>query len=98
MILATTFLYNSYSADNVQQVVFLLFHCVLSTFCSESLRHCKSQAVRSGELKFCENVHPLPYVTCLVSHFMCHMSGVRCPVSGVRWHVLYVNYPGITQL
>ena len=46
-----------------------------------------SQTVRARELTFWGNVHPLPCVTCLVSHVRCHMSGVRYHVSGVRCHM-----------
>ena len=52
------------------------------SFSSESLKHCLSQPVRAGELKFWENVHP-PTI--------CQVSGVRCQVSGVTGHVLSVT-------
>ena len=45
-------------------------------FCSKSSRHCPSQT--AGELKFWENVHPPPCVTC-------HVSNARCQVSGVTF-------------
>ena len=41
---------------------------------------CISQTVRAGELKFWENVHPQPCVTCHVSCVRCHVSGSRCQV------------------
>ena len=37
------------------------------SFSSESSRHCVSQTVRAGELKFWENAHPPPCVTCHMS-------------------------------
>ena len=60
--------------------------------------------VRARKLKFLENVHPPPcvtcqvshvtwqvsHVTCQVSHVRCHMSGVTCQVSRVRCHMSYI--------
>ena len=43
------------------------------SFCSESSRHCLSKNVRVRELKFWENDHPPPCVTCHVSHVTCHI-------------------------
>ena len=43
--------------------------------CEISSRHCPSQTIRAGELKFWENVHPPPCVTCHASYVMCHVSG-----------------------
>ena len=44
------------------------------SFCSEFSRHCLSQTVRAGELKFQGNVCPPScVVTCDVSHFRCHV-------------------------
>ena len=45
-------------------------------------KHCQSQTIRAGELKFWENVYPPPCVTC-------HLSYVRCQVSGVRCHFFH---------
>ena len=57
------------------------------SFSSQSSRHPKSQTIRARELKFWENVHPPPCVTCYMSHVTCHMSHVRCQVSHVRCHM-----------
>ena len=54
-----------------------------STFSSKSSRHHKSQTVRARELKFGENVHPSPCVTCQMSRVTCLVSGDRCKVSGI---------------
>ena len=43
------------------------------SFRSESSRHCISHTVRSGRLKFLENVKPPPCVTCHVSGVQCHI-------------------------
>ena len=63
-------------------------------FFSQSSKHHKSQTVRARELKFWENVHPPPCVTCQVSsvtcpvsHGRCHISGVMCQVSCHMSHV-----------
>ena len=45
-----------------------------SWFAKISSRQCPSQTERAGELKFWENVHPPPCVTCHISHVRCHMS------------------------
>ena len=55
-------------------------HSFLSSFCSETSRHCLSENVRARELKLLKNVHPPN-----ISHFTCHMSCVRCQVSGVTF-------------
>ena len=50
-----------------------------------------SQAVRARELKFWENVHPTPCVTCHISHVRCQVTGDRCHMSCVRclmWRVM----------
>ena len=47
------------------------------------LKYGLSQTVRAGDLKFCDNVHPPPCVTCHMSNYMCHKSGVRCHVKSV---------------
>ena len=50
------------------------------------------QTVRARELKFWENVHTPPCVTCQVSCIMCHVSGVTCQVSHVRCCMLFFIY------
>ena len=57
------------------------------SFCSESSRHCLTQTIRAGELKFWEKVHSHH-----VLHVTCHMSGVRCQESGVRCQVYIYVY------
>ena len=52
-------------------------------------RHCLSQPVRSRELKFWENVHPLQYVMCHMSGVTCQLSCARCHVSGVKYHIFF---------
>ena len=47
-------------------------------------KHLHSQTVRVRKLKFLENVHHHPPVTCQVSGVSCHMSGVRCHILCVR--------------
>ena len=42
----------------------------------------------SSELKFWENIHLPPCVTCQVWRVTCHVSHVRCQVSGVFIHVV----------
>ena len=68
---------------------------------SKPSKHYYTQTVKARELKFWENDHPPPSVTCHVSsvrcqvlcvrchmsHVRCHMSGVMCQVSHVRCHV-----------
>ena len=54
-----------------------------SSFSSKPSKHHYTQAVKARELKFWENVHPPPCVTCQVSSVRCHMSGVIYQVSGV---------------
>ena len=45
-------------------------------------KHHKSQIIRARELKFWDNVHPPPHVSCQVS-------GVRCQVSGVTYFFFF---------
>ena len=49
-----------------------------------SSRHCQSQTVRARELKFWENVHPPPLVTC-------HMSQVTCHMLNITFHISYIS-------
>ena len=76
---------------------FIINWLIESSFCSESSRHSISQTVRAGELKYLENIHPPPCVTCHMSHIKCvtcNMSWVMCPnnLSGVTWKVSYVTF------
>ena len=48
--------------------------------------YCLSQTVRARRLKFLENVHPPPHVTCHMSCVICHMSHVKCHMPRVTWH------------
>ena len=57
---------------------FVISSLIHRSFCLESLRHYQSQTISAGELKFWENLHPLPCVTCHMSRVTCHMSSVRC--------------------
>ena len=52
--------------------------------------HC--QAVRARKLKFFENVHLPPPVTCHISHVMCHISHVMCHMSHVTCHMSHVTF------
>ena len=45
-------------------------------FSSQSSKHHNSQTVRARELKFWENAHPPPHVTCHVSRVTCRMSHI----------------------
>ena len=45
------------------------------SFSSESSKHCLSQTVRAGELKFWENLH---HPQCVTFHVSLHVSGVAC--------------------
>ena len=45
--------------------------------------HHKSKTVQARELKFWENVWPLPCVTWRMSRVICQVSHVRCHVTGV---------------
>ena len=65
-----------------------------SYFSSRSSKHHKSQAVRARELKFGENVHPSPCVTCHLSCVTCHVSRVTCHVSPVTSHLSPVTFFG----
>ena len=56
------------------------------SFRSESLRHCLFQTVKDGELTFCKNVHPPPWVINDVSHVTCHVSCITYLVLRVRCH------------
>ena len=49
-----------------------------------SSEHLHSQTIRARELKFWENVHPPPCVTC-------HMSRVRSQVSWVSWFFFFLS-------
>ena len=61
------------------------------SFLEISSRHCQSQTGRARDLKFLENVHPPPCITCHMSHAICHMSQVTCHVSHVTCQVLCVT-------
>ena len=50
-------------------------------FSSQSSNHHHSQTVRARELKFVEDVHHPPRVTCHMSRDTCHLSFVRCRMS-----------------
>ena len=77
-------------ARAVLQSPLLLIHSYSRwSFHSESSRHCLSQTIRAVELKFWENVHPPPCVTCHVSHVTCHVSCVTQSVGASRWRVCY---------
>ena len=73
-------------AGAVLQIPLLLIDWLSeSAFSSKSLQHHKSQTVKARKLKFWENVHPPPCVTCQVSRVRCtcQVSGVTCQVSRV---------------
>ena len=61
------------------------------SFSSKASKYHKLQTVRSRELKFWENVHPLKLVTCHISHVTCHVSHFMCHVSHVTYHVSHVK-------
>ena len=66
--------------DLVLQTPVPIIHSVShSSFSSKSTKHCLSQTVRTRELKFLENVHSPPRVTCHIPH----LSHVTCQISGV---------------
>ena len=56
----------------------LINSLIMSSFCSESSRHCLSQTVKARELNFWGNVDLPPCVICHVSHVRYHMSHVAC--------------------
>ena len=60
-----------------------------SSFSSQSSKHHYSQAIRARELKFWENIHPPPHVTCNLSLVTCHVSNVICHVSHVTCHMFF---------
>ena len=47
--------------------------------------------IRARELKFRENVHPPPCVTCRMSCVACHESHVMCQMSHVMCQMSHVN-------
>ena len=47
-------------------------------FSSKFSRHLESQTVWARDLKFCENVHFPPFVTCHMSCVTCHVCLVTC--------------------
>ena len=57
------------------------------SFFSKPSKHHYTQTLWARELKFWENVHPRPRVTCQLSGVTCHVSSVRCQVSGYRCYV-----------
>ena len=71
--LLSTFVINSFSESLI--------------FSSQSSKQCLFQTVSARELKFWDNVHPPPCVTCHMSRVPCHVSRVTCNVSRVMWHV-----------
>ena len=53
------------------------------SFSSKSSKDLHSQTVRARDLKFWEQVHCPPLVTCQMPYVMCHMSRVTCHKSFV---------------
>ena len=78
------------------------------SFSSESSRHFTSQTVNAREMKFWENVHSPPSVTCHMSGVSCQVPCVRRPVSqflfgqsggASRWRVCYqLGLPRLVKL
>ena len=60
-----------------------------SAFSSKPSNHPYTQTARARELKFWENGHPPPRVTCHLSGVRCHVSGVTCHVSPVTFYFLF---------
>ena len=54
------------------------------SFSSRSSNHFPAQTKRAKELKFWQNGHPPPCVTCHVPRVAFHMSGVMCQVSVIK--------------
>ena len=52
-----------------------------SSFVKISSKYCLSQAIRAGELKFWENCHPPPHITCHVPCVTFNVSCVICHMS-----------------
>ena len=58
-----------------------------SSISSKSSGHLHSQTIWARDLKFRENVHLPPCVTCHMSRVTCHISCVTCHVSHVACHM-----------
>ena len=76
-------------AGAVLQTPLLLIHPFIeSSFHSESWRHCLSQTVRAGELRFWENVDTSPFVRRQISGVTCHIF-VCGQSGGASWWRIY---------
>ena len=70
-----------------------LIHSFRGPFSSKFSTYHYPQTVRAKEMKFWENVHTTPSVTCDVSQFICHMSHIRCHMSCCNLNVLKKKEP-----